>query len=142
MNGTINFGMRKDLKVIPADQEVLFHCHQLMALTCHVAHLVFFLSIGRRHNIKMGGSGDKKRPKATSSETAASPGATLCKWTNGRRNIRAKYCKDAWRETISTVLQCVAMQAIEYYSIRIVLEYLSHGLWDEVPVGENPSRRR
>ena len=28
-----------DEEGLPADQEVLFHCHQLMALTCHAAHL-------------------------------------------------------------------------------------------------------
>ena len=53
---------------------------------------------------------DNKMSKPTSSETAARPGATLCKWTNGRRNIRAKYCKDAWSEVISTFLHCNCRQ--------------------------------
>ena len=44
----------------------------------------------------IGPRSDKKCYTITSSETAASPGATLCKFTSGRRISKAKYCKEAW----------------------------------------------
>lgn len=36
----LQLGQQTFLLSQPADQEVLFHCHQLMALTCHAAHLL------------------------------------------------------------------------------------------------------
>jgi len=86
----LQLGQQTILLSQPADQEVLFHCHQLMALTCHAAHLI----IWGRHSL-LEWEAVKICQKATSSETAASPGETLCKWINGRRNIKAMYCKDA-----------------------------------------------
>ena len=72
----------------------------------------------------------KQEDNATSSDTAASPGATFCRWTNGRRMIRDKYCKEAWGGSRSAIIQLQSIQG---------REYLSHGLWGEVPVWEYPS---
>ena len=93
----------------PADQKVLFHCQQLMTLACHVAHLI--------NRVKSHFQMDKKMSISTSSETAASPGATLCKWTNGRRKIRAKYCKEAWRGEMYTFLHNAGNRILEPWGV-------------------------